>query len=491
MREQTKYRIGIFAAVVVGFITLTRQSFWIDEGAAALKAMQPTVHDWWQALRIEGHSNLQLIFQLFYLWGWEKIFGASEYALRASNVPWLAVTAVALVWGFPRKTAVQFSILFLTLTNAFVWYYMSEARPYIILLAFSSIATACLLRLVQDHASPHSAFWFGSFCVGLLGLCTTSIIAVPWAIGAVLGVFWWLGPKRTGDLLHRFRYVAIGTFLLLSAVGTYYCWTLYLGARASDVGRTGIKNILFVLYELGGLSGLGPGRLALRSQNFAIYRPFLPLLALGTIAIASVGITGLTTAAKTSNRRTAVLFGLAAGLPLVVVFAAGHFARMRLLGRHLTPLLPFVLAILAIGFDRLFKVNRLWSRAIAAAAAMVLVVSALEIRFAPRHERDDYRSAATAARQALAEGNTVWWLADDATGHYYGLSESAKLVPALRILEADLNSIAEPDVIFLSKPDIYDPEGKVSRYLRANDFKVTAEMPAFQIFERPVEHPVK
>jgi len=77
VRKQTYYFAVAALAVLIGALALTNQSLWIDEGSAALKAMEPSLGGWWQALRSEGNSNLQLIGELFYLWGWEKIFGYS------------------------------------------------------------------------------------------------------------------------------------------------------------------------------------------------------------------------------------------------------------------------------------------------------------------------------------------------------------------------------------------------------------------------------
>jgi hypothetical protein len=483
VREQSKYTLAVIGAAIIGVAALTHQSLWIDEGAAAVKAMQPTVHDWWLSLRAEGNSNLQLLFQLFYLWGWEKIFGASEYALRASNIPWFCFGVAALVAGFARKSSLQFSFLLVTLSNAFLWYYLSEARPYVVLFAFSSLTASCLLRLFQNQETIDSALWFRLLSLGIVGLCITSLIAVPWAIGASLAIIAWLGLNETLRLLRRLPYTAALTGLLLLGIGGYYLWTIHLGARASDVGRTGPLNFIFALYEQSGLSGLGPGRLELRDRGIVALQSFLPMLAIGSLGLIALTGAAMSTVLKYSNRCNLFFFSLAVGLPILLTFAAGHIGHVRLLGRHLMPLLPFLLAFLAVGLNRLLAGGR-WSLVAAIFVISTSLASALEIRFAPRHQRDDYRSAATVARQALAKGDTVWWLADDATGRYYGLNESAKLVSSLRILETDLNSIAKPDVILLSKADLYDPEGKVTRYLRENNFKATAEVPAFQIFAR-------
>jgi hypothetical protein len=483
--EQTKYRIALVSALVVGAAAVTSQSLWIDEGAAALKAMQPNLHHWWQALRTEGHSNLQLVFQLLYLWGWEKIFGSSEYGLRASNIPFFAVAAVAMMSIFPKRTRLQMSVLWLTLTNAFLWYYLGEARPYIVLFAFAAITTACLLRLIVDETISNSPAWFRLFCTGLTGLCATSLVAIPWAMGAALAASAWLGLTGTRRLLCRFRYTAAFTTAALVALAGYYFWTMQIGARASDVGRTETKNLFYVLYELSGLAGLGPGRLDLREHGIAALQPFRLTLCLGGLAVLALSSAGVSALLRKIEPRYLIVFGFAIGLPFLFVLAAGYVGQMRLLGRHFTPLLPFVLVFLALGLDQLLSSPRVAMRVTALFSLAMLALSALEIRFVSRHQRDDYRAAAAVAQKAIAEGKKVWWLADESTGQYYKLPfASPNLTPGPNLSDESLTAGPIPDLVCLSKPDIYDAAGKIDNYLRAHDFEVTRTFPAFQIFER-------
>jgi hypothetical protein len=489
VREQTKYGIAVVAATIVGLAAITHQSLWIDEGAAALKAMQPTFHDWWQALRTEGNSNLQLIFQLFYLWGWEKIFGSSEYALRASNIPWFAVAAAAMVWGFTKEWRLQLGVLLLTLTNAFLWYYLSEARPYIVLFAFSSLTTACLFRLLLDESPSESPAWFRLFCLGLIGLCGTSLLAVPWAMGAIMAAVACLGTNQTRRILWRFRYCTAATTAFLIAMAAYYAWTLHLGARASDIGQTGAENILFIIYELSGLSGLGPSRLALRESAIGAYVPYLPILALGSMTLFALFAAACSDLRKEVRRREVIFFGFAVALPFLAALTAGIAGNMRLLGRHLTPLLPFILATIAVGLRRLVWSKQLWTRGIAFGAIAMLCLSAIEIRFAPRHQRDDYRAAAEEARRGIADGEKVWWAADVSTGAYYGVPlNSPALTLGSNLSDRSFETLPAPDLVCLSKPDIYDPNDKIRNYLREHNFKVMRVLPAFQIFQRQTDH---
>jgi hypothetical protein len=478
--QQSKYIVAFIAAGIIGAIAVTTQSLWIDEGAAAVKAMQPSVGGWWNALRTEGNSNLQLIFQLFYLWGWQKVFGSSEYALRSSNIPWFAIGAMATMAIFPNKQRLQLSALLLTLTNAFLWYYLSEARPYIVLFAFSSITLACLCRFRVQDANAISPMSFRFFCAGIIGSCASSLIAVPWAIGAILAVIVLLGLSETGWLFWRFRYSTMCTGAALIGLAAYYLWTVRIGARASSVGSTTLGSIGFVFYELSGLAGLGPGRLALRVHQLAACKPYLPILMFGA---ALTAILALASCSRVKLMwRDGLFFTLAAGIPFLAVVTAGYAGHVRLLGRHFAPLLPLILAFLAIGLNRLLR-SRITARLIAAAILLLYLTSALQIRFAPRHQRDDYRDAAAEAKQAILSGKTVWWAADTQTASYYGLSPNLpglELTPTISPLER----LSPPDLVLLSKPDIYDADGKIASYLRGHDFIVEQEIPAFQIFEK-------
>lgn len=480
MRKQFYYGAIAFSAVLVGALALTNQSLWIDEGAAALKAMEPSLGSWWQNLRTEGNSNLQLIGELFYLWGWAKIFGASEISLRASNLPFFAAGVCALAWGMTPSRTRRRALVILALTNAFLWYYLSEARPYIVLFCFASLTAACLFRLL--HATEDaldSKLWFRLFCLGLFGLCLTSLIAVPWALGAMVAALYWSGPRALTRSILRFK----GAFSLLigalAILGWYYLWTMKIGARASGVGRTGWSSVAFIFYELFGLAGLGPGRLQLRAEGAGGLVPFVPFVALGGGAVLVLVLTGFRGLRQKTEKRHVVFFLCAVASPLLLTLAAGVSGQMRLLGRHLTPLLPYLLALMAVGLTTFLEAPSLWKKIVGWAAVVVFLLSALEIRFAPRHRRDDYRSAAAIVREARDAGEIVWWLADQDTGLYYGVPLNSPLI----IDSPDLPRPARtPDLVILSKPDVYDWSGAVRAYLAQNNFTVDRVLPAFQIW---------
>ena len=487
--------LSILLALLVGALAVSNQSLWIDEAHSAAKAMQPSLAKWWAAMVHDKGSDLQMPFYMLYLWAWAKLFGTSEIALRAANVPWFAAGLLALFWAFPKEPALsdsrtgrhrQFTIAALTLTNAFLWYYISEARPYIVLFAFSGLTAACLLRLREDlEGAINSPVWFRLFLLGIVGVCATNLIAVPWAIAAGLAFIFWAGIGRALRTVTRFPLASASATLALVGLGLYYVWSLRLGARASNVGQTGFTNLAFAFYELLGVAGLGPGRLALREHGGKIIFEYIGPVIIGVIAVLVLLSAAFIALRKNAKRRDLIFFGIAAILPLAMLIAGAVINHLRLLGRHFTPLLPFLVILFAIGFERILFSKRRWLSTVAIIAIVVLLVSALEIRFAPRHQRDDYRSAANLARNAVAANQKVWWIADESTGAYYKLPlDSPNLTLSSSLTESSLESVAMPDLVCFSKPDIYDPRGKIDNYLREHDFNVTRVLPAFQIFER-------
>src|SRR5262249_25422222 len=116
--------------------------------------------------------------------------------------------------------------------------------------------------------------------------------------------------------------------------------------------------------------------------------------------------------------------------------------------------------------------------------------SCLELRFDPRHARDDYRGAAALARAALEKGERVWWNGDAEAAAFYGvpLTEKAAgrewvvwIQPDRKGFEAGLEL---PDLVLASKPDVYDGQGWLAEFLRRSGFHQEGALPAFTIWRR-------
>ena len=143
-------RVVVAAFVVMSFVAISSRSFWIDEAATAVQAMQPTLGSWWQLLVQEKTAHLQMPLYMLYIWGCEKLFGSGEWTLRLANLPWFVAGAVAFILAFPPGTGAGPSRPAWSLLCPFAWYYLDEARPYAMQLGASLLAVASLAPVWRE-----------------------------------------------------------------------------------------------------------------------------------------------------------------------------------------------------------------------------------------------------------------------------------------------------------------------------------------------------
>jgi hypothetical protein len=179
----------------------------------------------------------------------------------------------------------------------------------------------------------------------------------------------------------------------------------------------------------------------------------------------------------------------ALSLPALFLLVTGVLRHFRVLGRHFTPLLAVLIPVLSLGLLWLWRHGRL-GRAMVVLYLGLGLVSALQVRFASRHAGDDYRAAVTFAQAALANGQRVWWAAAPQGADYYGLplSESPEsseaAYPIFGQRAEDLVELRKPDLIVLSRPDIYDHQGGLATVLSGGAFSLQTNFPGFAVWSR-------
>jgi hypothetical protein len=322
-------------------------------------------------------------------------------------------------------------------------------------------------------------------CVVSLLLSASNMLAMLW-LGAYLGATMLSAPKdRLQGLARSFWPWWLGTGLLLFLLGLYYLWTLSLGARATTVGITDAKNLFFILYELFGFSGLGPGRLSIRTGGLGAFRPWLPGLAIYGGMLLVVLAAGCRSIAASTSRRTRLCWILAFALVLGFILAVGVAVRFRVLGRHCAPLLPLVLFVLGSGIAALLKRRDLAGRLAVTAFLGLSLISCLSLRFGERHAKDDYRGAAAIGREALSYGQTVWWNAEKYGAIIYHLpltEQPAEPGRAFFLTNPEKGferGLPKPDLVLTSKADVFDSNGALADYLARAGFNRTTTLTAF------------
>lgn len=435
-------------------------------------------------MKAERGSDLQMPAYMTLLWMWEKAVGRNEYALRSLNVVFfLFAIGFAARW-LRGPSGLKWFFVILACSSAYLWAYLSEARPYI-LQFLGATCTAIAWNNLKFFFTPAKVFEdFTLACVGLLILLLASL-STSFFVCGIGGAFLWFAWKHSlfSSLWRdrRFRAFSVAFILIGLALAVFYFWTILVGAKASPVGRTNLLTCLFSLYEMGGFMGVGPSRQSLRENPFLALSDFWgPVLIFLLIYLFWLFLLWNHQSSFYSN------FSPLPGVLTVMLCLAtcallvtGFLAPFRVSGRHFMPLFPFFLiwssrcALTAwqrsprslwISFGGLFLAS---------------MYSCLCLRFSARHNKDDYRSAADFIVRHAPSGQTIWWAADGAASQFYHVPNPLILMnPDSKALD----SLPEPNWVVLSKPDIFDGRGAIRAFLHGRNLFPTARFQAFEIY---------
>lgn len=480
----------VIGSMGIGLLACSSDSLWIDEAWVGLLASQKTLGSWWYSLREVSGSTLQMPLYAFYIWAWEKFAGHSEWALRAANIPWFCLSQCALVIALRHRRHARWIAPLLAAANPFLWFYLNEARPYIMQYAAAAVVCSVLARTAEDASfggRPAALWILGG---GLIVLSASSLLGVVWA--AFAGVAWWYLVQGHLAKLRERKVLLPAAFCAISLLGLagYYYWTIRIGARASATGRSGPWNVVYVAYELLVLAGLGPGRLQIRDHGLTAFTDLRGVLV--PLTSASALFVGLLVYAaritpKNQYRRAAIAGCVYAIPPAMLLFALGFMHNFRVLGRHFTPFLPIIIGLFTVAVANVWFRSRRLGIAFFSALIVFWLTSSFSLRFGERHRKDDYRGAAFTAREALSQGHQIWWAADLGGARYYGLPVTPSTVAFTPVLNASteaLTKLPPPDMVISSKADLYDANGALAAYLAAGKFQVVRKLPAFTIWQR-------
>jgi hypothetical protein len=486
----TLLAMTLLVGAIVGVLAISSDSFWIDEYLSAHHAAQPTLAALWKSMLSEAHTDatksncLHIPLYFLVLWGWEKVAGTSEWALRMSNLPFSVLIALGLWMGFrEQRQRLVFSLLFLG-SSAFVWFYLNQLRPYALLLAESMwllAAAHCVWRKPEEwnHA------WACWFTFASLLVCATSMIGIVWVGSTILAV--WYAKGRRAPLEFGRSFPAALCLLVLGffSIAGYYAWSMLLPKTVLDLGRRGLMAMpTMMAYEYLGFAGLGPNRNALRSEALKALAPYAVPLATYAVLWIALCVYASGGIRKFLDKRCLIFYGLLI-LPAPVMVIADDIWNFRLLPRHLTPVMALV--FYAVSFLLTISWRRgAIGRALVSAIFVVSMASAVQIRFAPRHFRDDYRYAAAIAKREINRGDPVLWAADQGLAVYYGVVPPNELNSSGRKVffgeEGIVHMPRVGGIVLLSKPDIFDREGRIRTFMRDNGYHRDECFEAFELW---------
>jgi len=476
---------------LLGLLAITGRSFWIDECVTARYVSQPTFSEWRQDILTTQIAEAQMPLYLAYLWGWEKLFGDGEQSLRMASLPWFIVGVGLFLHALRGLGKGAWPAIAVTVSSAFVWYYLDEARRYCMVFAAASavVASLSMLSRLQESDESDRRTWFRIFLISVMVLSGISIIGMLWA-GAATLVLGLILPWR--QLVRRIKsspFTTLVSVVVLSALAAYYISSVLRGARASDMATTNLQTVLYVGYELLGFTGLGPGRDALREHGVRALVGDLPWLGVYAVSVLMVMMSAWVAIWKSPWRLRALYTAGVISLPTLFLVVTGVTRHWRVLGRHFAALLPVILLVLTLGVARLWQRGRL-GRFVVVLYLALATFSAAQVRLASRHHKDDYRSAVAYAQEATSEGRRVWWAAAPEGADYYGLPHTRNAQDTHAVYSVfgpsseDLAGIEPPDVIVFSRPDVYDHQGGLAALIRQNGFVIRTNFVGFTVWTR-------
>ena len=486
--------IAVFSILMVA-LAPSFQSFWIDEGTTGLLSRTPTFFDLQMSLDQMRGSEVMMPLTTSYFWAAEKIVGDHEWALRCCNLPWLWLGIICLALVGRRIDWPWLPLLFAI--HPVVWFYADDVRPYAIQLGTGSWLTLGFVQIFQSRGKQSRGFWnFGfaaltTIAASFLGIFVVAAAAALLALKAI----WerWYIPLQPYAIVAFFAVTNAGLVVdMLSKISS--------GAGGSKSWAVGLSNFGFASYELLGFIGLGPGRELIRTSAVEggvdaashLLVPSFFKLGLLVVIYLAVGYAAWR-AYKLASIKPFLHLGLTsmavAFVSVLCLFGAALESRFPFWGRHLAPTLPFIL--LAIG-GIASSLRPVWTQRqrcfLLVPLFAIMFYSSAVIRWSPTHAKDDYRTASAFARDEVAHGKRVCWIAAWGPALYYGLNLSKAWPPAPGTASVFLPSedtIFAPDFIIVSKPDLFDRQRLLPHWKSVSGVQAKAACQSFVIYQLP------
>jgi len=504
--------IWLIGALLMLTLMVTARSLWIDEAQTATYAKLATFGDFIDKLardnRTGSLSEGLMPLSMFLAWICGHAFGVSEWWMRVPNVIYLGA-GFFFAWRVGVALRLNYLVLLVAL-HPFVWYYADEARPYALQIALGCALLWSGLEIIRNQADSRWG-WLG-FLSSSLALSGSSLLCIIPVSATGLSLL--VPILRNRWRIPRHAWATMAVFLpLFLALGAFYYHALH-GSSGAKLWPFGASNLVYAIYEGLGFQGLGPGRTGLREAArgsgallhlFASY--VVPLAALAGVWLA-VGVAGLRAMCVRGSSHVGWILSVLL-ISLVGFVGVGVVMKFPFWGRHLSPLLPFVVTLAAL-CCREFQRNAI-ARISVALLALLWATSSACIRLDARFDKDDYRGAADLAKQAVAAGERTWWCADTHGANFYGLfpvfldgnlddgappatgsgngngngnGGQALCRVVSNASKVDLEAMPEPKWVFLSKPDIYDNAGAVLQLLKARGYVIKKTLTSFEVWTR-------
>jgi mannosyltransferase len=332
---------------------LGSMSIWWDESLSWDRATSPLVNILSNTIYIQNVATRDLHPPLYFLLLHFAILaaGATEFALRFLSA-YANLLTLAMLYPLTRllcknKLVAWLTVLFAALAPFYVWY-SQEARPYALVLLWSTLAVYALLRWLKTNPSSGRAWfsrWFMIFAVALILTLVThylSFVLLPF-FAATMFIF---GDRVRAWRARMFSPVTLTAAAMLAAFGTI----LFLLPRSvQDLASWDQAGASFV-----------PFFIMLRDvwNSFAVgLTANLDQVALLDLLLVALWLVGMFSTLRVKRRevRLALFLFCYLFLPAIMLQLGSYLRPLYLNSRHLITTSPAYYLGLAIGVDALAR----------------------------------------------------------------------------------------------------------------------------------------
>ena len=436
---------------VVFVVAINKHSFWIDEFQTISIINVDTFGQLMDNIILAGGAVSGMPLYFVVEWLWVSIFDglSSEYIVRTSNLIFGAVYLVAIFFiTKSKKCEINpiFQILFVF--NPVILYYMNEARPYIMILAFG--AWVIYFSFFSDlSVRRNQVFCLMFFTLGFLSHMMFVFIILIYAM-----VIFAKRKEMNFDL--QAQIVTLLPFVFTWGIILVYYLKIIL--VAPEIGRTimgakPLESIAQIIYSFLGFGGLALSRDDLR--NLAFSNLTVTMILISTIlGLAYFVLIIQSIKYKTIIKKMSVKYILGFGVVFLSFLIANIVFKTRFWERHIIYLIPILVLLISTLASENIKINKVASSIPTILITLCMIVSSVNIVFVEYYRGEDYKGVSNYIKEnKLEESHTILIQGLPEGFNYYGInSEDYKKMatnPSKKVYS--INNIDEKELDELTK----------------------------------------
>jgi mannosyltransferase len=431
----------------IGGVSIGHESLWLNEAYSVELARAPNDYFWREVLGREASG-----FEYYLLLrGWVFVVGDSEGAVRSLSLLFAVITVPVFASVVKRMfdSATALVAAALLLINPFFLGYAQEARPYMLAVLLTTVATHGFVHAIERPASDLA--WL------LYGLIATFAIYAHLYVGFVIAahLIWFITFRDDRPL----RPVLYSACLISASITPLALSIVMWPERRRWIPEPTPVSVATALKEL-------------VASNAEFEDPLGWVLLTTVLTLATVALVMASRALRTSGSkgsfehnwgRAVVLVGLMAVLPIggSVAISAVHPI---LVARYLIVALPALLMLVTAGVIRLSASRRFLCALVLAGFLPVASV----LQWMTNSAKEDWRTATSIVVSSAAKSDAVLLQPEYTyTAYAYYARRQAGIIPTHLHLEPDPSTSVSSAVVHHPRVWVFKRRGTDSDEARA------------------------